>query len=968
MRRECFVFVPAAWRRAVNEAGQKGFRYGRCRTDGREAAKQAFWNEADESLKPGHDHERTFGFMRNSIGMLVFSVVVVLFALVPLWAQPASPLDVLQSDASHEAKVRACRELAQEGGLDAIPVLAALLDDAALSHMARYALEPMPYPEVDVVLREALDKTSGLLKAGIISSLGIRKDRESLPVLAGLLSDADPAVSQAAAKSLGEMGGLDAVDALKRALLQPGLTPLNRDSYCDALLACAEKLKISESMEERRLAGSVYAMLYQQAEFGAACRAAALRGLILHHADAPWPEDASETLPWLRASLSGEEETFFLSALGVVRELGDREKVSIALSEMLSELPEERKVRLIQVLAETGGAGVGEAVLAELELGTIEVRVAALRALTRLAYTPALETIKSLCISGDQPEELVKTARTALNYFPDEERSDVLRSMLMQTEPEVRRIAIEMIGRGGLDNPIALFKEIADTDGDHEVRVAALGALRERAGIEEVPWLLGHLLNARTPDEMQAAERALQALSMRQRRASSGSIVIQKALYGDLPDGPSADVTGKVRQILESGARAVAATNGNFGDPAPNVVKRLQVDYTENETAFSKTVAEGETLRLAILTTPPALSEAFCAALDEAQGEARLAMLRLAGTTGSPKALAAVCAAAQEEGAVRETALRLLCDWPTPDALPTVMGLLSDGADPGVEASALRGAVQMLGQMTGDTGEILEHYTALMGHARTPDNKKMVLSGLAKLEEPGALDLVFQQFDDEAVKAEALLAAIAIASKLGKNAQEDRDFFNGRDMSGWQGNMKYWRFDDGALTGSSDAPIPRNEFLWSEVEVRDFYLVLDVMLEPDTANAGIQIRSRKVDEHGQAHGYQADMGKDVWGRLYHEHGRGKLDWTDRAEKAVLPEAWNRYEILAVGPAIWTAINGQLGVAFLDLHPEAERSGLVALQVHGGPPQTARYRILKLIHHPKIEMEGFSSSDLINALR
>ena len=151
----------------------------------------------------------------------------------------------------------------------------------------------------------------------------------------------------------------------------------------------------------------------------------------------------------------------------------------------------------------------------------------------------------------------------------------------------------------------------------------------------------------------------------------------------------------------------------------------------------------------------------------------------------------------------------------------------------------------------------------------------------------------------------------------------DLEFFNGHDLTGWSGTSSYWSVQDGVIVAQSDQPIPRNEFLWSKVEVRDFYLSLDVKIEPNNRNAGIQFRSRRVDETGQAHGYQADVGRGVWGRLYHEHGRGKLDWTDRGEKAVKPGDWNHYEILAVGPRIWTAINGTLSVAFFE--PAGERS-------------------------------------------
>ncbi|MEE2711812.1 MAG: family 16 glycoside hydrolase [Planctomycetota bacterium] len=190
-------------------------------------------------------------------------------------------------------------------------------------------------------------------------------------------------------------------------------------------------------------------------------------------------------------------------------------------------------------------------------------------------------------------------------------------------------------------------------------------------------------------------------------------------------------------------------------------------------------------------------------------------------------------------------------------------------------------------------------------------------------------------------------------------------FFNGKDLTGWKGNDGYWSVQDRAIVGHSDKDVPRNEFIWSHLEVKDFYLAVDVKLTPDGRNAGIQFRSKPVNASGQALGYQADVGSAVWGKLYHEHGRGKLDWNDRGLKAVKPGEWNRYEILAVGHRIWLALNGKLCVAIHD--PKGELSGRIAFQVHSGPPQTVRYRIAKLVRDPPVALATMNEAQLLDAL-
>lgn len=199
-----------------------------------------------------------------------------------------------------------------------------------------------------------------------------------------------------------------------------------------------------------------------------------------------------------------------------------------------------------------------------------------------------------------------------------------------------------------------------------------------------------------------------------------------------------------------------------------------------------------------------------------------------------------------------------------------------------------------------------------------------------------------------------------------KTALKNTEFFNGKDFTGWAASeRKYWSIKDGAIVGHSAVNVPKNEFIWSDVEVKDFYLTVDVKLTPDARNAGIQFRSKPVDAYGQALGYQADIGAGVWGKLYHEHGRGKLDWNNNADGVVKPDDWNRYEILAVGHKIWTAINGKLCVALEDT--QGELSGKISFQIHGGPAQTVLYRNPTLVHNPKIALEKQTEAQLLAAL-
>ena len=188
-------------------------------------------------------------------------------------------------------------------------------------------------------------------------------------------------------------------------------------------------------------------------------------------------------------------------------------------------------------------------------------------------------------------------------------------------------------------------------------------------------------------------------------------------------------------------------------------------------------------------------------------------------------------------------------------------------------------------------------------------------------------------------------------------------FFNGQDLSGWQAqDMSYWSVVDGAIVGTArEKKIKGNQFLWHEREVRDFHLSLSVRQVPFAANAGIQFRSQPR-AGGSAFGYQADVGKGWWGTLYHEHGRGILAKNrNTGGEHLNQEDWNQYEILAIGPDIWLSLNGRITVAIHD--PEGERSGRIALQVHGGMPQRVEYKGLNLTENPKGGIAGLDQNSL-----
>lgn len=147
---------------------------------------------------------------------------------------------VLATDAPQCAKDFVCRKLSLIGTAESVPALAKLLGDEKLSHMSRYALERMPCAEAVAALRDALPKVGGVLKVGVINSLGVRRDAQSTQALVALLGDGDKQIAAAAAAALGSIGTPEAAKALGDF---QGKAPAElKTAAADAYLVCAERL------------------------------------------------------------------------------------------------------------------------------------------------------------------------------------------------------------------------------------------------------------------------------------------------------------------------------------------------------------------------------------------------------------------------------------------------------------------------------------------------------------------------------------------------------------------------------------------------------------------------------------------------------------------------------------------------------------------------------------------------------
>ncbi|CAN5191927.1 hypothetical protein BH11PLA2_BH11PLA2_13580 [soil metagenome] len=211
---------------------------------------------------------------------------------------------------------------------------------------------------------------------------------------------------------------------------------------------------------------------------------------------------------------------------------------------------------------------------------------------------------------------------------------------------------------------------------------------------------------------------------------------------------------------------------------------------------------------------------------------------------------------------------------------------------------------------------------------------------------PSALSMMPDDITKQASETDIknLIAYLRFTQQVPMKATKENQagFFNGKDLTGWDGDKEVWSVENGEIVGKTEKGLKRNTFLKSTLEAGDFKISLKVKLTPNKANSGLQFRSVPI-EGGEMKGPQADIGAGWWGKLYEESGRGLLV-KEGGEKHIKPDEWNDYAVEAIGPTVKIWINGQLVADYTD--DKLAKRGIFGLQVHSGGPTEVRFKEIK----------------------
>ena len=400
---------------------------------------------------------------------------------------------LLLSDAPAAEKAITCKQLAIYGTDQAVPALAPLLADEALTSWARIALEAIPGPAADAALRNALENLEGRTLIGTINSIAVRRDAKAVDALAQKLNDTHAGVASAAAVALGHIGGEQASKALTQSLADA--RPAVRSAAAEGCILCAEGFLASD-----RTAAAV--QLYdrvRQADLPNQRHLEAIRGAILAR--------KSDGVPLLIEQLRSQDKNRLNAGLRTARELPGRD-VTEALAVELGRLNRDRRPLLLLALADRSDAAVLPIVHKAVQDQQKDLRLTAIDILIELGEVSSIPVLLEAAITDDA--ELEEAAMETLVRLPGKEVDADLLARLAQASGKRKQALIELAGQRQIGAALPLVVSSL-RDRDARIRGAAIETIGIIGQDEQIVDLVKLLQETRSSGERSGLRKALLA-------------------------------------------------------------------------------------------------------------------------------------------------------------------------------------------------------------------------------------------------------------------------------------------------------------------------------------------------------------------------------------------------------------------------------------------------------------------------
>ncbi|MCJ7777959.1 MAG: HEAT repeat domain-containing protein [Sedimentisphaerales bacterium] len=403
------------------------------------------------------------------------------------------------------------------------------------------------------------------------------------------------------------------------------------------------------------------------------------------------------------------------------------------------------------------------------------------------AQNDAIETVLGILRSGDPQMQAV--AITMIRQMQGKELTEALVKELPNLPVTGQVQLLTALGDRGDKTALPVVINVTKSK-EVSIRIAALKALGQ-LGNASCTILLAEIAANSIGEEQKAARDSLYGLR---------DMEADKEILAHIP---TAEPKVKVELIRSIGQRnittAVETLFKTAHEPETGAqqesFKALEAIANENQmpelikllmSVDDDTVREQAERTVAVIALKSGDKASRCAVVLSAlavtkDSQDRCSLLRVLGRIGDDNALSVIRASVNSNDAQeQDTAIRVLSNWPNHALIDDLLKIAKSSKNRTHRILALRGFVRLIGlDANSPAEEIVMMYKQAMELSEDVSEKRLVLSGLAKVKSLSALEITASYLSDAALKPEAEAAVVKISENIYADyPQQTKDVLN----------------------------------------------------------------------------------------------------------------------------------------------------------------------------------------------
>ena len=406
-------------------------------------------------------------------------------------------LQFIQSDATPAGKQFICKHLGTIATKKSVPILKAMLMDESTAEMALYVLEKIPDPAADKAMRTTLPHIAEKTQVAIINSLGVRRDSKSVKLLAKLIYETNPLISESALSALGSIGTDEAADILKSA--SNILTGDKKWQAMDAWLKCADRFVVDSNPAKALI---IYEEVFN-ARPPAFLRKAAVKGM--------YTTTDEDPVDFIIKHLKSDDPDILPAIISLIYKVPDNLNAGRILNEITG-LSKTDQLCLFTAIAFRGDRSVHQAVIEAINNEDPEFRKAGLKALARIGNPSDILLLaeKASTLRGAERD----IARESLYTISGPEVDQAILSAIEHSDSKIKTELIRSIGDRNIISATSLLLKYSE-DPEQGVRMESVESLGKIASPDDLPEMIRVLVNAQTERERKIAETAVYLVTLK---------------------------------------------------------------------------------------------------------------------------------------------------------------------------------------------------------------------------------------------------------------------------------------------------------------------------------------------------------------------------------------------------------------------------------------------------------------------